>query len=58
MLGEDDDPVMARMGLKKKFAFELKLTDEDHFSVIIHFLDTRTKEERRIPFAEYSFTRA
>lgn len=59
MSGEDDkDPVMKQMGFRKKYAFELKLAGPDQFSIVIHFVDTRTAEEKRIPFAEYAFTRA
>jgi hypothetical protein len=57
MFGEDNDPVMTEMGLKKKFAFVLQVADDDHFSVEIDFVDTRTPEEKLIPFAKYEFTR-
>ena len=58
MRGTDDDPMMASMGFDKKFAFELTLEDADHFTIQLHFVDTRVPEEPLIPFVEYRFLRA
>jgi len=57
MAGTDDDPQMARMGFEKKFLFELDIEDPDVFSVELFFVDTRTEEEKAIPYAKYSFER-
>jgi hypothetical protein len=57
MQGEDNDPVMKSMGLKKKFAFTLLVDGEDRFTVGIQFIDTRTANEKPIPYMDYVFTR-
>jgi hypothetical protein len=57
MFGEDDDPMMKKMGFKKKFAFGLDVRSKDDFSVVINFVDTRTPEEKLIPYMEYKFSR-
>jgi len=57
MHGTDNDPVMKRMNLEKKFQFVLRFVGEDEFSVEIVFVDTRTKEHKAIPFATFVFKR-
>jgi hypothetical protein len=57
MAGTDDDPMMTRMGFEKRFTFGLDLTDNDTFSVLLSYVDTRTAEARQIPYAKYVFTR-
>ena len=57
VFGTDNDPVMKKMGLAKKFAFELQLKQEDKFGIIIFFVDTRTPEEKLLPAFQYDFQR-
>ena len=57
MTGVDDDPGMARLGWEKKFAFELALEDDDRFAVSLFFVDTRTAEEKLMPYLEIEFLR-
>lgn len=58
MAGVDDDPQMQSMGFEKKFLFELSIEDPDAFSVELSFIDTRTADEKSIPYAKYHFERA
>jgi hypothetical protein len=57
MQGTDDDPVMKRMNLEKKFQFVLRFVGEDEFSVEIMFVDTRAKEHKAISYATFVFQR-
>ena len=58
MLGTDDDPMMKAMGYgQKKFAFELKITDENEFSIETIYIDTRTDPEKFRPAFRYVFQR-
>jgi len=57
MFGTDDDPNMKRMGLKKKFAIDLRIKGSDEFSITTHWIDTRTKEEKLRPAFTYHFSR-
>ena len=57
MFGVDDDPMMARMGFEKKFVFGLDFEDENTFSVTLFFVDTRTAEERLMPYTTFTFMR-
>jgi len=57
MSGTDDDPMMARMGFEKKFVFGLEFEDENTFSVTLFFVDTRTTEERLMPYTTFTFMR-
>lgn len=56
--GKDNDPMMKKMGFDKEFAFALSLQDEDQFSVVVYWIDTRTSERNEIVGLSYSFTRA
>jgi hypothetical protein len=58
MHGTDNDPIMKRRGLDKKFQFVLRLSSDNTFSVEIVFVDTRTKENNQLPFAAFIFKRA
>jgi hypothetical protein len=58
MYGVDDDPQMTRMGLEKKFAFSLDIGSADEFTIGIHFVDTRTPENKLIHYMDYLFRRA
>ncbi len=58
MFGTDDDPYMKKLGLEKKFAFDLDIRSDDAFSIITIYIDTRTKEEKLIRAFTHVFTRA
>jgi hypothetical protein len=55
--GTDDDPYMKKLGLTKKFVFDLHIKSDDEFTLATLFVDTRTKEEKLLPAFEYVFKR-
>jgi hypothetical protein len=57
MSGVDDDPMMARMGFEKKFVFGIDFEDKNTFSVTLFFVDTRTAEEKLMPYTTFTFMR-
>ena len=57
MFGTDDDPQMKKMGLVKKFGFDLEIKNADEFSITTIFVDTRTDEETLRPAFAHVFTR-
>lgn len=57
MTGVDDDPYMAGLGLEKKFAFDLELSDAQRFALVLHFVDTRPDPEVVHPAYTVRFTR-
>ena len=57
MLGTDDDPYMASLGLEKKFAFDLELSGASEFALALYFVDTRTEDETVHPAYRHVFTR-
>ena len=57
MFGKDNDPMMKRMGIDKKFAFDLKLIDADKFEIETIYVDNRTDDEKLIPAFKHIFVR-
>ena len=57
MFGTDNDPYMKKMGIDKKFAFDLKMESADEFSITTIYVDNRTENEKLIPAFRYSFAR-
>lgn len=57
MIGTDDDPQMKKMGLVKKFAFDLDIKGDDEFSITTMYIDTRTKDEKLRPAFTHIFAR-
>ena len=58
VFGTDDDPQMKKMGLVKKFGFDLDIRSDDQFSITTIYVDTRTEEEKPRPAFTYVFDRA
>ena len=58
MYGEDDDPVMASMGLEKEFVIVLDVTGPEQARIETWFIDTRTPERREMPFLAFRLQRA
>ena len=57
MFGSDNDPYMKKMGIDKKFAFDLRMESADEFSITTIYVDNRTENEKLIPAFRYSFAR-
>ena len=57
MFGTDNDPFMKKMGIDKKFAFDLGIDGADEFSIATIYVDNRTENEKLIPAFRYSFER-
>ncbi len=57
LYGQDDDPYMESLGYTKEFAHVLDLTNPDHFSILVIFVDTRTPERRESTGMTFEFTR-
>ena len=57
VFGTDNDPFMKKMGIDKKFAFDLELLGKDKFSITTIYVDNRTPEEKLIPAFQYVFLR-
>ena len=57
MYGEDDDPVMAEMGLEKAFVVELEITAPDAARIETRLIDTRTPARAELPFFGFSLQR-
>jgi hypothetical protein len=58
LVGKDDDPQMTALGLTKEFAFVLREIDDNHYTVEVRFIDTRTAARKEIKFMEYEYERA
>ncbi|NOT10082.1 MAG: DUF1579 family protein [Gemmatimonadales bacterium] len=57
MAGEDDDPMMKKMGLRKKFVIGLKVIDAKSFDLNVYWVDTRTPAENLMLGLAYRFRR-
>ena len=57
VVGNDNDPFMKKMGIDKKFAFDMKFVNEDEFSIATVFVDNRTEVEKYMVAYTLKFSR-